>query len=287
MRLAALLFVVACTPTPTQTPTPASVDAGPAEYHASLASTTCAADADCAVTTFSGCCEACPGPIAASSRTELERQQKACAEVECAAHGRVKCDPAEHPDQYRAVCRDKVCQAVELDAVATVTPPSTCTRDEDCAMSTVRSCCSPCGSPPFADSKRNVDALKNRCNAARCARTEPQECKPTEDVSAYHAVCRDSACVAARNPPAVVQQQLTSSERCTKNDECVVSNFAGCCSDCSATAYATSKKALDARNRVCAVVDCAMIPHGPCPAIVDASVYRAVCNGGACGGIKR
>jgi hypothetical protein len=212
LRAWAIVCVVACTPTQTQTPptptTSASADASttatPVDYHASLVSTACVDDSDCAVTNFTGCCQPCPGPVTAASRVELERRQKACMEVECAATGRVKCDPADRPEDYRAACHDKVCLAVKTAVAAPV------------------------------------------------ARAE-----------------------------------LTSEERCTKDDECVVTNFSSCCSECQTSAYATSKKAYDARQRVCAAVDCASVRAPRCAPIVDASLYRVACRAGVCGGVKR
>jgi len=172
----------------------------------------------------------------------------------------------------------------------TPTPTSTaCQTNADCAMSSTRSCCSPCGLPPFADLKSEVDALKSKCAVVECAKREPQECKPTESIDAYHAECQNAACVAVRNPapPPVAQALLTSTAACTRDADCTVSNFGSCCSSCGSSAYATSTKDLAARNRICSVVDCAMDQRESCPPSVPASLYRAVCRAGTCAGVKR
>jgi hypothetical protein len=45
----------------------------------------CASHADCALTTFSGCCSCCEGAPRAMMKTELDRQQGQCHAVECDA----------------------------------------------------------------------------------------------------------------------------------------------------------------------------------------------------------
>lgn len=158
-------------------------------------------------------------------------------------------------------------------------------------MSITRSCCAPCGLPPFADLKSEVESVKSKCALVECSMRVPQECKPTESIDAYHAECQNEACVAVRNPPPTVTPTapatLTSSEACSRDADCVVSNFGGCCSSCQSTAYATTKRELDARNRRCAIVDCAMDRRERCEPVVDASLYRAVCRAGTCAGVKR
>jgi len=174
---------------------------------------------------------------------------------------------------------------------ATPTVPTTCKTNDDCAMSTVRSCCSPCGLPPFADLKSEVDAVTKKCALVECAMRVPQECKPTESIDVYHAECQNAACVAVRNPPPPVTPTavatLTSNEACSRDGDCVISNFGSCCSSCGASAYATSKRDLEARNRRCTIVDCAMDGRERCDPTIPASLYRAVCRSGSCAGVKR
>lgn len=182
-------------------------------------------------------------------------------------------------------------QAPTPSQTLTPTPtPVTCKTNDDCAMSTSRSCCSPCGVPPFADLKSEVDALRRKCSEVECAMRDPQECKPMESIDAYHAECHDAACVAVRNPPPqapVAPATLTSTDACTRDGDCAVSSFAGCCAGCQHSAYATSKRDLARREQVCAVVDCAMNGEPRCPPIVDPALYRAVCRAGTCAGVKR
>jgi len=193
----------------------------------------------------------------------------------------------------------------QSQSIAPTPVPTTCKTNDDCAMSTIRSCCAPCGLPPFADLKSEVETLKRRCAEVECAMRVPQECKPTESTDAYHAECQnasadpakpgrrdDKACVAVRNPPAqtapVAPATLTSTEACARDGDCVVSNFGSCCSSCQSSAYATNMRSLQARNHRCAIVDCAMDNRRErCEPIVDASLYRAVCRAGTCAGVKR
>jgi hypothetical protein len=168
--------------------------------------------------------------------------------------------------------------------------PTACKANDDCAMSNLGDCCLPCSLPPFAGLKSAVDGLASRCARVHCSTREPQECKPTESLDVYHAECQHDACVAVRNPPAqtpIAPALLTSTAGCSRDGDCTVSNFAGCCSACQASAYATSNRELTARNRVCAIVDCTVDGRFKCEPIVDASLYRATCRAGTCAGVKR
>ncbi|HEY2364828.1 MAG TPA: hypothetical protein VGH87_00535 [Polyangiaceae bacterium] len=197
--------------------------------------------------------------------------------------------PAPVPVATQAPSATQASSATQAPA-ATQTAATTCKTNDDCAMSTTRACCEPCGSAPFADLKSEVGAVKNKCALVECSTRVPQECKPTESVDAYHAECQNAACVAVRNPPVlapVAAATLTSSDACARDGDCVVSNFGACCSSCQSSAHATSKRAMDARQRRCAIVDCAMDEHERCEPVVDASLYRAVCRAGTCAGVKR
>ena len=183
----------------------------------------------------------------------------------------------------------------QSQALTPMPTPTSCRTNDDCAMSVTRSCCSPCGLPPFADLKSEVDSLESKCAVVECAKREPQECKPTESIDAYHAECQNAACVAIRNPPPqkpVVQTPpvapalLTSKDACSRDGDCVVSNFGGCCTSCQSSAYATTKHNLDQRHRMCAVVDCAL-DRTICEPVIDAALYRAACRAGTCAGVKR
>jgi len=167
----------------------------------------------------------------------------------------------------------------QSQSIAPTPVPTTCKTNDDCAMSTIRSCCAPCGLPPFAELKESVDAYHAECQNASADPAKPGR----RD---------DKACVAVRNPPAqtapVAPATLTSTEACARDGDCVVSNFGSCCSSCQSSAYATNMRSLQARNHRCAIVDCAMDNRRErCEPIVDASLYRAVCRGGTCGGVKR
>lgn len=213
MRAFAPAFValVACgTPSQTQTPTPvASATVTPNDTASSITPSACNDDSDCVVTDFTTCCSPCPDAPHAVPRIDLERQRKTCAEVECAPQkGRVQCEPTERVDAYRAVCRNRACEAVKTAQTAMVVPLSVPT-------------------PPF----------------------------------------------------------ITSTDRCTKDDDCLVTNAQHCCMPCPVNAYATSKKTVESHRLDCATMDCA-ISNEKCPNVVDARLYRATCRAGTCTGVK-
>jgi hypothetical protein len=171
-----------------------------------------------------------------------------------------------------------------------VTTPTTCKTNDDCGMSTSRSCCEPCGLPPFADLKSEVDSLRKKCSLVECSMRVPQECKPTESIDAYHAECHSAACVAVRNPPPrqapIAPALLESEAACTTDADCLVTNTPSCCAGCQANAYATSQRETQNRRQRCAIVDCSMDRSTPCAEVVDAALYRATCRAHKCAGIK-
>jgi hypothetical protein len=74
----------------------------------------CAADGDCEVTTFAGCCAMCPRAPYPINRTALQRQTDVCTVVECACTGscRSDCARSEDPAIFRAACVARRCTAV-------------------------------------------------------------------------------------------------------------------------------------------------------------------------------
>lgn len=73
----------------------------------------CGGDADCVLTTGSGCCVVCPGEPTAIPSLSFEQQKNRCAEVECkAASERVECPKVESPSAFAARCVAGTCHAV-------------------------------------------------------------------------------------------------------------------------------------------------------------------------------
>lgn len=108
----------------------------------------CAADRDCVLTTFDGCCgSCCPGQVRAMSSPDLKRQQDRCAVIDCARPScpDVKCAAPEPTSAFRAVCRQGACQAERVNTVAD------CRADADCAIAYPSPVCrnpGPCGCCP-------------------------------------------------------------------------------------------------------------------------------------------
>jgi hypothetical protein len=73
----------------------------------------CAFDSECELTTFSGCCDACPGKVRATSKKRLQREQEPCKDASC---GKPEvsgaCTPNGDANAYRAVCRLRACDMV-------------------------------------------------------------------------------------------------------------------------------------------------------------------------------
>jgi hypothetical protein len=195
------------------------------------------------------------------------------------------------PTQSVATAPTQSVATAPTQSIAPMLAPTACKTNDECAMSITRACCSPCSVPPFADFKSEVDTLKRRCSEVECTQRVPQECKPTESIDAYHAECQNAACVAVRNPsprqPPVAPAQLASSASCSKDADCMVTNFGGCCASCSDTAHAMSTRDYQTQMHRCAILDCTAGEREVCPPIVSAELYRAVCRAGTCAGIKR
>jgi hypothetical protein len=71
----------------------------------------CTFDADCVLTTFSGCCDACPGKVRVSSKKRLEQDQEPCKERTCPKVETEPCTPVDM-SPYAAVCRLRACDMV-------------------------------------------------------------------------------------------------------------------------------------------------------------------------------
>jgi hypothetical protein len=266
--------------------------------HYTQSQVACTSDDDCAVSNVQTCCPVCPEEPYADVKGVVAMNEQQCKDARCSPSPPHSCPKQVALSSLRAVCVQYSCvvapalaKPAPTQTAAPVVAPAGCKTNDDCAMSTSRSCCEPCGLPPFADLKTAVDTVRNKCAQVECAMRVPQECKPTESVDAYHAECKNEACVAVRNPPPTVTPAapatLASNEACTRDGDCVVSNWGNCCSSCQASAYATSKSALEGRNRRCAIVDCAIDQLERCEPIVNASLYRAVCRASTCAGVKR
>lgn len=99
----AALLVAACgsdAPPPGKTPTGARAS--------------CAADADCVISTGEGCCKACAENPHAIPGIVQEQQRSKCAAVDCAASSdRIECPKVDSPAAYVARCQAGTCAAVK------------------------------------------------------------------------------------------------------------------------------------------------------------------------------
>lgn len=72
--------------------------------------TTCSADTDCVISTFSGCCSCCDGAPKAMAKSVLEQQQSRCAVVDCkACDENIHCAHYEAAESFVARCKDGTC----------------------------------------------------------------------------------------------------------------------------------------------------------------------------------
>ena len=73
----------------------------------------CAADADCVVTSSSGCCACCKDAPHAIPQPEFARKERTCAAVDCApcTEG-IQCPKVEDASAFVAKCREGTCAAV-------------------------------------------------------------------------------------------------------------------------------------------------------------------------------
>lgn len=74
---------------------------------------------------------------------------------------------------------------------------------------------------------------------------------------------------------------------CTRDDECVVTTYAGCCACCPATPYPTRVDELAKGRQVCTRVRCASCAAIDCKPPEDETAYRAVCKDRKCAAVKR
>jgi len=73
--------------------------------------TTCEHDADCTLSTFSGCCKCCPGVPHAFLRGKLASLQAKCAKTTCPSCN-TPCGPDPDLAAYLVTCQNKACVAV-------------------------------------------------------------------------------------------------------------------------------------------------------------------------------
>lgn len=122
LALLGLVVIAACpapppstttsTPPPSMTPAPTPTPTQSGSTAELTSKDACTADADCVITSFSGCC-ACPGcdqPAARSSK-ELAASQKQCELVRCDMD-RCKamlCKAGEPTTSFTAACENQVC----------------------------------------------------------------------------------------------------------------------------------------------------------------------------------
>lgn len=86
---------------------PASASAAPEQP----VPTTCEHDADCTLSTFSGCCKCCPGVPHAFLRGKLASLQAKCAKTTCPSCN-TPCGPDPDLAAYLVTCQNKACVAV-------------------------------------------------------------------------------------------------------------------------------------------------------------------------------
>jgi hypothetical protein len=100
--------------------------AGAAQAQASK----CTSDAQCVITTFSGCCGGCCPTARAMSKAALEADQKRCAVVDCEAPmcAAVVCEPPVPASALAAKCEAGRCVAVPKPGA------SECTTDKECTV---------------------------------------------------------------------------------------------------------------------------------------------------------
>lgn len=74
----------------------------------------CTSHADCAMTTFSGCCTCCEAAPRAMLKSELDRGQSQCHAVDCTnCKADVECPKNERLDAFNALCKQGACVAVK------------------------------------------------------------------------------------------------------------------------------------------------------------------------------
>lgn len=74
---------------------------------------------------------------------------------------------------------------------------------------------------------------------------------------------------------------------CTRDNECVITTYAGCCACCPAAPYATRHDELDKARQVCTRVRCAGCGTVDCSTGDEESGYRAVCKEKKCTAVKK
>jgi len=179
----------------------------------------CSLDADCAISTFPGCCgSCCPTEPYAESNAQLSAAMKRCAIVDCARPqcDAVRCAAASPPSQWRAVCVAGQCQRVAASA-----DPEACGGDADCVVTEFRCCPGCCEGGPRAITQAKLAQEERLCAVEECARPDcgRRECKPHPPASAFRAQCQQSRCVlvAAQPPPPPPPSSV-----CRRDADCTV-----------------------------------------------------------------
>lgn len=180
----------------------------------------CSSDAECVISTFSGCCSGnCCPTSTAWLRTELQQQQRRCAIVDCAVPECTSPCPRVDEGPKVAVCVAGRCEARDRSESAN---PDFCAMDSDCVSSTFSGCCgSCCPTQPFAVTRTRATLDSQKCRAVRCAR-EPCEGIACAQVmpSPIRPVCRANRCVAER--PEIVVPPPPPPVECSADRDCGV-----------------------------------------------------------------
>ncbi len=180
----------------------------------------CAADSDCVLSTWEGCCGTCcaSAPHAVLRGTDEVRRcaNLDCAMLDCAA---VRCAKPPEPGEFVAVCREGQCLAVRK-----VAAPAECRVDTDCSVVTgappqSASCHrSPCGCCPVTQAIPADGAVPLQKRAPQTPNKPrgkpdfglstggpppppPPNCSPCPSPSGGYALCQSGRCVLVDSPP--------------------------------------------------------------------------------------
>lgn len=252
----------------------------------------CRTNDDCVMSAFSGCCSGgcCPEAPSAWSRRDLERAQRRCAIVDCAAPRCTgSCAPQPSVGPQVAVCNGGRCEAR-----AAAPPVDFCASAADCVVSTFSCCPGCCGTPPRVVSRRREEQDRASCARRACGRRADCSAIACAMVvpSAVAPACENNRCVAAGS----VRPELPAPPpaQCTRDSDCSVdlnpppgsacwSTPCGCCPLARAVPVEQvrppPRRATGGSGPAFGLSQGSQPSCSACPPVAPS---RAVCRAGAC-----
>lgn len=87
-----------------------------------------------------------------------------------------------------------------VDSSTPVAGASSCTKDADCVITNLGTCCTACAEEPHAVSREDLEGRNTHCGIVECMKPSPPAggCPQTQNPDLYKAICSKAQCVAVK-----------------------------------------------------------------------------------------